>query len=75
MKMNKNVITGMLAVTIVILSAFLLIGGGGEVEQVDCEEEYDRAVNGSIQAEEISEQCTPVPEDVERQLLAQAMNS
>jgi hypothetical protein len=70
--MDKKILAGILAAT-VILSAILLVGGGSEV--VDCGQEYDRAVNGSIQAEEISEQCTPVPEDVERQLLAQAMNS
>jgi hypothetical protein len=62
-----------LAAAIVLVAA--LAGGAyimtGE-EKVNCETQYDRLLNDTIDSTEITEQCRPIPEDIQNQVLAEA---
>lgn len=55
--------------------ALILAGGTALVTtqgEPDCEERYDELINGQIDSTELPDQCRPIPEDVERQVLVKA---
>lgn len=65
---------------IIAIGALLVIGAGTglytltDSGETDCEEKYDQALNEEIDSGEIPDECEPVPEEVERQILIQALN-
>jgi len=71
MEERKLAVAG--AVALVSMGA--IVGGMMflDSEPVDCEEIYDQAKEGEIEPDEIPEECEPVPEDVEQELLLQAL--
>lgn len=67
--------------TLVIATGALIIIGAGiglyaliDSGEKDCEEKYDQVVNEKTDVEDIPEDCQPVPEEVETEILIQAFD-
>lgn len=61
-----------------ILATIVIVGGGAVLlnpftNKVNCENKYDAATNGEIEPEEIPDECRPLPEEVEKKLLLEAL--
>lgn len=68
---KKFLILVIVSVLILVTGIYLFNPSNGE--DVQCDEEYQRAVENEIDLENISEECRPLPDDVEHQVLAQAL--
>jgi len=71
--MNKKLI---LAVTTVFLILAIAVVGVLNMDngEIDCDAEYEKTLNNEMNSSDISEECRPLPEDVENQLLIQALD-
>jgi len=70
--MNRKLI---LAVTTVFLILAIVVGVlNMDKGEIDCDVEYEKTLNNEMNSSDISEECRPLPEDVENQLLIQALD-
>lgn len=59
----------------IVFVALILAGGTALVttqEEPNCEERYGELIDGQIDSTELPDQCRPIPEDVENQVLVNA---
>lgn len=70
-------LAGLLTVSLVLMTAFGLVPGAsnsGAEKSADCDSQYNRTVAGQMESSQITEDCRPLPESVENQVLARALS-
>lgn len=69
--MSKKIIAAIGVLVLVLGAAGLFLQDSNS--QVNCEEVYNQTVDGEMPADQIPEQCRPLPEDVEKKVLLRAL--
>lgn len=68
--------TKLIASIVIVLIASIVIGAVlYDSSEPNCEEEYEKVLDGDLDSSEVSETCKPIPEDIENQLLVQALGN
>lgn len=70
-------LAGLLAVSLVLITTFDLVpetSNSGTEKPADCDAQYNRTIAGQMEPGQITEDCRPIPESVENQVLARALS-
>lgn len=67
---RKTLIVLVVLFSIVLLSGIFMYSDSGSV---NCESFYNQTLEGEMQPDQIPDSCRPIPEDVEKRLLAQSL--
>jgi hypothetical protein len=66
---NKSYLAAITFVALILAGGTVLVA---TQEGPGCEERYDDLIDGQIDSTELPDQCRPIPEDVENQVLINA---